>query len=42
MPLAPNRFAHWMTNNTHVGKKCGHTYRYQSRSDSHSKAINGG
>lgn len=39
MPLAPVRFANWMTANTHVGKKCGHTYRYHSRSDSHSKAM---
>jgi hypothetical protein len=28
-----------MTNNKHVSKRCGNTYRYHSRSDSHSKAI---
>jgi hypothetical protein len=36
---APRRFADWMTNNQHVSERCGNTYRYHSRSDSHSKAI---
>jgi hypothetical protein len=36
---APKRFAEWMTNNKHVSPRCGNTYRYHSRSDSHSKAI---
>lgn len=39
MPLAPERFVEWMTNNKHVDKRYGHIYRYHSRSDSHSKAI---
>jgi hypothetical protein len=39
MPLAPERFVEWMTNNKHVDKKLGHIYRYHSRSDSHSKAL---
>ena len=39
MPLAPERFVEWMTNNKHEDKKLGQIYRYHSRSDSHSKAI---
>jgi hypothetical protein len=37
--LAPANFAQWMTNNKHVDNKYEHTYRYHSRSDSHSKAL---
>jgi len=36
---APLRFAKWMTENTHIDKNLGHTYRYHSRSDAHSKAL---
>ena len=39
MPLAPERFVEWLTNNQHFDKTLGHVYRYHSRSDSHSKAI---
>jgi hypothetical protein len=39
MPLAPERFVEWMTNNKDVDRKLGQVYRYHSRSDSHSKAI---
>jgi hypothetical protein len=39
MPLAPERFAEWLTNNKHPDKKTGFIYRYHSRSDRHSKAI---
>jgi hypothetical protein len=36
---APQRFVKWMTENKHLSKRCGNTYRYHSRSDSHSKSI---
>lgn len=39
MSSTPQLFAAWMHQNRQVGKKCGHTYLYHSRSNTHSIAL---
>lgn len=39
MTSVPQLFADWINQNRQVGKKCGHTYLYHSRSNTHSIAL---
>ena len=38
-PSAPERFADWLSNRTHVDRRFGHVYRYHPRSQAHSDKL---